>query len=107
MGTHSSHTLGTVALWLSILGVVLSFILIGLPLLVVSLIIGIIALSQQRSKAAIASVIISGVPLFLVGLASYFLWQVFYHPFQEFQQKIETLKQENVAVKEAFEDPRF
>lgn len=33
MGTHSSHTLGTVALWLSILGVIPSFILIGLPLL--------------------------------------------------------------------------
>lgn len=89
------------------MGGVLFFILIGLPLLVISLIIGIIALSQQRSKAAITSVILSGVPLFLLGLASYFFWQAFYPPFQEFQQKIETLKQENVAVKEAFEDPRF
>jgi uncharacterized Tic20 family protein len=61
------NTLATIALMLAIIGVVLSFFLIGIPLLVLSLLLGIIALFKAPRGKAWASIIISAIPLGFLG----------------------------------------
>lgn len=107
MEKTAKNTLGTVALVLSIIGILLSIIIIWLPLLVVSLILWIIALTKKPRGSAIASIIISLLPILFIAGLTVALWSPVVKPIMDFTDDWKSMVAENTWLKEAFEDTTF
>ncbi len=107
MPSTEKNTLGTVALWISIVGIILSVFFVGIPLLVISLILGIIAVFKKPRKAAIASIILSGISVVGTIALVWVFWKPMILPMVDFSKEMETLKTSNVELSEAMEDPLF
>jgi hypothetical protein len=101
------NTLATIALVLAIIGVVLSFFLIGIPLLVLSLLLGIIALFKAPRGKAWASIIISAIPL---GFWGWFIWMfgsILISPTIAFYNWIQEEIRTNPTIATVFKQPGF
>ncbi|GHV21631.1 hypothetical protein FACS189428_2360 [Clostridia bacterium] len=111
ISNNEKNTLGLVALILAIIGLLLTISIfgsiLGIPLLCLALILGIIALFRRPRGNAVASVIISILPLgFLVYLAAVF-GSIIIQPTFEFVKEIQADYAQNPLMQEVIEQPGF
>jgi hypothetical protein len=105
--TPTKNTLATVALMLSIIGLVLSFFVIGIPLLVLSLLLGIIALFKAPRGKARASIILSIIPLGLFGWLIGMISRMLISATVEFTDWMQTEIKGNATMEAVFAQPGF
>ncbi|GHW02428.1 hypothetical protein AGMMS50249_2140 [candidate division SR1 bacterium] len=107
MSETKKNTLGVVALIISLVGTILSIFVIGIPLLVISLILGIIALRKTPRKSAIAAVIISGLQVIGLIVCVALLRKPVIQPSIQFVNDINKMSKNNPDLEKAFADPDF
>jgi uncharacterized membrane protein len=80
-------------------------IFLGIPLLVIALILGIIALCKTPRGKARASVIISALPLIMIGWLSYQVYQTAAPAILDFSTRIITETEKNPQWKAVYQSP--
>lgn len=105
------NALGVIALIIAIVGLLLTITLfgsiVGIPLLLLALLLGIIALFWSPRGSAIASVIISIIPLGIIACVGFWLVSIFAPIFTNFASRAETEFSNNPMYKEVASQPGF
>ena len=105
------NKLGLVALIIAIIGLLLtiSFVgsVFGVPLLVISLVLGIVALFRRPRGKARASVIISAIPLGFLLYIACALSSIVVQPVFEFGKRFQNEYNQNPVMQEVFKQPGF
>jgi hypothetical protein len=109
--SKATNTLGVVALILTIIGLLLTIsvvgILFGIPLLLLGLLLGIIAVFKKPRGKAVTSIVIAVLAIGTLSYATYWLVDHLTQPVKEFSARVASESETNIEFRLVVKQPEF